>query len=205
MAKPNSKTTLDTLEDFLREARRLRDKADASERDFLEFLRGFEARRELWQSSAPTFDALLVKACICKPSRYRNWVAASGDDVIAPHAATIGVNGAVNAARIEDAGKRSEAVAEMVRAAAHQGTVLSAERARAIVSRYAPERSTLPDADEEKAALKAEIERLRTRVATLTAENADLRRQLREVGQRAKPVTLSRKKNGGQSAQMGAG
>jgi cell division protein FtsB len=191
-----------TLDDFLREARRLRDKADASEREFLEFLQGFEARRDLWQSHAPTFDSVI--SGICKPQRYRNWLAASEDKVIGPHARAIGVSGAVQAVRIADPEKRAEAVSEMVRSVAHHGTVLSTERARGIVARYAPERSTLPDPDAERAALKAEIERLRARVAQLAADNAELRRQMREVARCAKPPIRSRGTKPVQPTQDGA-
>lgn len=181
-----------TLDDWLREARRLRNAADAKERDFLEFLRGFEAKRELWQSSAPTFDALLAKADICSPKRYRNWVAASSDAVVAKASAAIGVHGAVAAMRIQDDTARAQAVEEMTRSVAHRGTVMSRQEASRIVSRYAPDRCALPDPDEEKQAMREEIERLRARVAELTATNADLRKQLREVGRASKTGTRSR-------------
>lgn len=180
-----------TLDDWLREARRLRDKADASERDFLDFLRGFEQRRDLWQSSAPTFDALLDRV-LCGSARYRNWVASQSDPVIAARTGEIGVHGAVAAVRIADVAKRAEAIEEMVRSVAHNGTVLSAQNARTIVGRYAPERSRLPAADAEKQKLLDEINRLRARVAELTATNADLRKQLREVGRASKAGTRSR-------------
>jgi hypothetical protein len=190
-----------TLQDFLTEARRLRNQADVSEREFLDFLRTFEGRRDLWQSSAETFDQLLSKNDICKPSRYRNWVQATNDEVIAPHIDEIGVNGAVVATRIRSPKKRAEAVEEMRKSVTLNGTVMSRQSAQRIVDRYEPRPSTLPDPNEKIAELQAENLRLRERVAKLVTECADLRAQLRAVGRSRKPGQRSRP---GDSATKGA-
>lgn len=172
---------LNTLEDFLAEARRLRNAADFCEREFLDFLRRFEARRDLWQSKAKTFDDLLSSSDICKPNRYRNWVRANDDQVIAPSISKIGVHGAVEACRIVNRQKRADAVEEMVRSVTLKGTVMSRQSAAQIVARYEPKPSTLPDANEKIAKLEEENERLRARVSKLTTEVADLRARLRAV------------------------
>lgn len=183
---------LNTLEDFLAEARRLRNAADSCEREFLDFLRQFEPRRDLWQSAAETFDELLSSNDICKPSRYRNWVRASEDAMISPYIHQIGVHGAVESCRIMNRQKRADAVEEMVRSVTLKGTVMSRQSAARIVARYAPRPSTLPDPNEKIAALEEENRNLRARVAKLTTEVVELRSQLRAVRSSSKPRGRSR-------------
>ncbi|NJN64884.1 MAG: hypothetical protein HC882_08375 [Acidobacteria bacterium] len=59
------------FEIWLREARRLRTAADASERDFMLHLRAGEKKPQLWLAKGATFDQVLELYDICKGTRYR--------------------------------------------------------------------------------------------------------------------------------------
>lgn len=167
-----------TVETFVTEAKRLRQRADASEREFMIFLRDGEALPALWQPHAPTFDRFLKRYDICEPSRYRNSCKAL-EILPADVTETIGMHAAVCAVGVPD-DRRDEVVTEMVATAQQNGVPLSDQTARRIAARYVPPKSRILGQRSRLVELEEENRKLRKALRAKDREIAKLRKQLGE-------------------------
>jgi hypothetical protein len=170
-----------TVEVFVQEARRLRAAADASEREFMMFLRDADASG-FWKSQAPTFEKLLKQYDICCPVRYRNSCVALQ---LLPEAtvATIGMKASVIAMNVPR-DDRAAAIELMEKRATANGVPLSEQNARNIVATFLGPK---PAQDSLEGRLRkqlheaqAEVKQLKKVIREKDREIARLRKQLAE-------------------------
>jgi hypothetical protein len=153
----------------------LRKSADSSEIEFVEFLMAVEAT-DVWRPACSgTFESFLTRQHICSEERYSRGKLALNE--CANEVPTIGIQAAKQAIRIEDLGKRIEALSVMGTKARDQGYPLSDWTAREITEKYLPRKEPVSRVD----TLEMENRQLRAEVQRLKAEVRQLRKQLADV------------------------
>lgn len=142
---------------------KLRNKADATEQDFMQHVQAFEATN-LWRPGCSgTWAQFLKLTNICDPTRYSRWIAACkelGTNLVAE----IGINAATQAVRIPDVLARNEATKLMSATVLEQGTILSERTSRHIAEKYmnivpmvTRRAEKVDDLKRENAALRAQL------------------------------------------------
>jgi hypothetical protein len=185
------------LEELIKLGKELRNKADASEREFMIFLEAFEAS-DLWRPACSgTWEQFLKLAHVnlCDPARYSRWKTAReelGDSIVT----LLGVTASTQALRINDTVARSEALREMSAVVVEQGTVLSAQTTKRIISRYMPSPSRIiakidkvDDLKRENAVLRAQVKELESLVAQYREHFGALPKKVTKSSKKAKVRT----------------
>jgi hypothetical protein len=176
----NPMKQIKNLDEFIEQAKVLREQAEEAEARFLLFLRAFErSRPDLWKTAGvQTFDSFLQSAALVNPARYRNFV--SGVDIIPGAAERIGAGAMIAAASFKDPLKVTidEYVKRCSKFREYHGVSPSEQTARNWVRQLEPSEPSVVTRTTRIHQLEAEVQQLRAQVRQLTREKADLEKQL---------------------------
>lgn len=165
-------TELNTLEDFLGAARKLRDASEEAEARFLVFLREFEvAREDLWKTGGVvSYESFLQTTQLINPARYRNFCAGAKliKDPIAAGSAATQAAASFKAPTTEALAKFEENAAAFREV---HGVAPSEQTAKAWVKQ-------LDDAGPKVVRQASRLRQLEAENQALRAENKELRRKL---------------------------
>lgn len=170
-----------TYEQWLEEARNLRDAAHEAECDFLGWLLKFETQEEIWKDDQARlcYAAVLEGEHLCDPARYgtfKECVAMLGVDAVR----AMGVDGARHVVRMRNLEGRAKVVDEAITSRASRGMPLSSRRIGELAKehddppdrqlRHERERSKIAELEAKNRKLKAEARQLRARIRELESE-----------------------------------
>lgn len=180
------KIVMDELQMWLEEAVRLRADMLTTEVRFFSYLVEGE-RVAPWKGKYTDFEQMLETTHLCAPHRYtafRDALARVNGDIKA-NLETFGVDGVIEAGRIQEPAKRRAFTEEVVERAKQQACPLSPRSIKDLARRIDPPvRPVRGPADKTPEQLKAENEALRKENERLKRENERLRAELGK----AKPV-----------------
>ena len=173
-----------TLQEFLSNARQLRDALGDAEAALFEYLyRGETEWNHLWSTTGHTYEHFLDSHNICKVSRYREWLKAHGYKLVV-HIPRVGMETVIAAASLKKPEQRQEMIRRGEMFAETNGVKMSGQTARkeardirmreAVVRSRGLGYSELVDKCKR---LEVENQALKIENKSLKAENMALKRQ----------------------------
>jgi hypothetical protein len=176
------KNTSRTIEQFVETAKRLREQVFKDDVAFLTHLVSGEQQTDLWQGAYTSFEQLLKHYDLTDVSRYtsfRNALNLLGKEVNS----SLGVDGIIAAARVQDLPKRRDVVRALTGFATEHGHPPSQQETGRIVQQIAPVERTPRVLGRiiAKEQLEEENRALRARVKELERENKELRAEVSKL------------------------
>ena len=175
-------TAINIMQAWLDKAVSLRADMLQSEVKFFTFLVEGERGACPWRGQYTDFEQLLETTNLCSTQRYTSFRDALDrvSSSVKEQIGTLGVDGIIEAGRIEVAAKRSEFVARVVEGTKNQGCPLSPRRIKEIGASIEPKsRPTRRPVDKSYEQLLKENEKLRFENEQLKEENTKLKAKLK--------------------------
>ncbi len=184
-----------TKDEFLVEAKALRDAVTTAEDRFFLFLLEGEQQRDIWAGTGQTFLQFLKQTNLCEPSRYDGWKRIRenhGQEVID----RVGVDAAaVIGAQLKDSKDQKEALDRAEKSSVANGVHPSAQTATGYANDVKTRNTGMRSGGAKGySALTDENDRLKARVAELEAENAALKSELKKLKSDLKKTGTAKKK-----------
>lgn len=181
-----------TTEEFLTEARRLRQIADDAECEFLEFLYQGEGQPSIWADTGYTFDEFITRNHLCDPLRYQRYKRTR--EALGPQEIRgVGAHAIIAAGSFRDPRAQREIIVEARTWERTNGTSISKRSAQHLARDVRTRQAAARSRHKTYAQLEAENHRLRAQVEELKKRNAELRGELAALRKAPKSKRRKRK------------